>query len=285
MSGALYEIVPNLSEGRELAVIDEAIEAARGAGARVLHRTSDSAHHRSVLTIVGNERAVVEAAVAIAGVAAEYIDLRTHRGVHPRIGALDVLPFVPLQGGATMGGAIALAHDAARRIWERYSIPSFFYGSAALRKDRCELPAVRRGQFEGLDKRIAQSGDGFDVGNTKHPSAGAIAVGARKLLVAFNVELATGDLAVAKRIARVLRERDGGLRTLRALAFPLDNGHVQVSLNVTDYAAVPLHRIVEMARALAAEDGVAVARGELIGCVPLAAVETAASYYLGVAGQ
>jgi glutamate formiminotransferase len=280
----LYEIVPNLSEGRELAVIDDAAEAARGAGAHVLHRTSDAAHHRSVLTIVGGQGAIVDAAVAIAGVASEYIDLRTHRGVHPRIGALDVLPFVPLRDGATMEGAIALAHAAARRIWERYAIPSFFYGAAALRDDRRALPAVRRGQFEGLDARVAQVDDGFDVGDVKHPSAGAIAIGAREILIAFNVELATGDLAVAKRIARVLRERDGGLRTLRALAFPLDNGHVQVSLNVTDYAAVPLHRIVEMTRALAAEDGVAVARGELIGCVPLAAVRTAASYYLGVVG-
>lgn len=284
MSEPLYEIVPNLSEGRELAVIDEAVEAARGAGARVLHRTSDAAHHRSVLTIVGNDRAVLDAAVAIAGVAAEYIDLRAHRGVHPRIGALDVLPFVPLRG-ATMEGAVALARAAAQRIWERYEIPSFFYGAAATREERRALPAVRRGQFEGLDARVARPDDGFDVGDAKHPSAGAIAVGARDVLIAFNVELATGDLGVAKRIARVLRERDGGLRTLRALAFPLDNGHVQVSLNVTDYAAVPLHRVVEMTRALAAEDGVAVARGELIGCLPLAAVQTAASYYLGIAGD
>lgn len=284
MSEPLYEIVPNLSEGRELAVIDEAVEATRGAGARVLHRTSDAAHHRSVLTIVGNDRAVLDAAVAIAGVAAEYIDLRAHRGVHPRIGALDVLPFVPLRG-ATMEGAVALARAAAQRIWERYEIPSFFYGLAATREERRALPAVRRGQFEGLDARVARPDDRFDVGDAKHPSAGAIAVGARDVLVAFNVELATGNLGVAKRIARVLRERDGGLRTLRALAFPLDNGHVQVSLNVTDYAAVPLHRVVEMTRALAAEDGVAVARGELIGCLPLAAVQTAASYYLGIAGD
>ena len=284
MTEPIYEIVPNLSEGRELAVIEEAADAARGAGARVLHRTSDAVHHRSVLTVAGNAETVIDAAVAIAGVAVEYIDLRTHRGVHPRIGALDVLPFVPLRDGATMDGAVALAREAARRIWERYKIPSFFYGAAAAREDRRALPAVRHGQFEGLDARVAQPGGGFDVGNVKHPSAGAIAIGARPILIAFNVELATGDLTVAKRIARVLRERDGGLRTLRALAFPLDNGHVQVSLNVTDYAAVPLHRVVEMTRALAAEDGVAVASGELIGCLPLAAVETAASYYLGVAG-
>lgn len=284
MSEPLYEIVPNVSEGREPAVIDEAVDAARGAGACVLHRTSDATHHRSVLTIVGNARCITDAAVAIAGVAAEFIDLRLHRGAHPRIGALDVLPFVPLRDGATMDGAVTLAREAARRIWERFAIPSFFYGAAATREDRRSLPAVRRGQFEGLDARVAQSGDGFDVGDAKHPSAGAIAVGARPILIAYNVELATGDLAVAKRIARMLRERDGGLRTLRALAFALDNGHVQVSLNVTDYDAVPLHRVVEMIRALAAEDGVAIANGELIGCLPLAAVETAAAYYLGVAG-
>jgi glutamate formiminotransferase len=284
MKRPLYEIVPNLSEGRERTVIDNAVAAAAATGARVLHRTSDVTHHRSVLTIVGDDRQVLEAAVAVAGVAIEYVDLRVHRGVHPRIGALDVLPFVPLGEGAEMARAIELAHRAAERIWERYRVPSFFYAEAATRADRRALPDVRRGEFEGLDERVAAVGGAFDVGTQKHPSAGAIAIGARPVLVAFNVELRSGDFVLAKRIAASVRERNGGLRTIRALAFPMENGHVQVSLNVTDYNAVPLYRIVETIRALARDQGAEIERCELIGCLPLDAVRTTAHYYIGRAG-
>lgn len=280
----LYEIVPNLSEGRERTVIDNAVAAAAATGARVLHRTSDVVHHRSVLTIVGDEQQVLDAAVAVAGVAIEYVDLRVHRGVHPRIGALDVLPFVPLADGAEMGRAVELAHRAAERIWERYRVPSFLYGEAATRADRRALPDVRRGGFEGLDERVAVPGGAFDIGTQKHPSAGAIAIGARPVLVAFNVELHSNDLGLAKHIARRVRERDGGLRTIRALAFPMENGHVQVSLNVTDYNAVPLYRIVETIRTLARDAGTEIESCELIGCLPLAAVRSTAHYYMGLAG-
>jgi glutamate formiminotransferase len=278
----IFEIVPNLSEGRNEATIDAAIDAVQACGARVLHRTSDAVHHRSVLTIAGSGEQVLEAAVALAGVAAERIDLRTHRGVHPRIGALDVLPFVPL-AGATMEQAVALAHQAGARIWERWQIPSFFYGEAALRTERRLLAEVRRGQFEGLQERFATPGWAPDVGDiARHPGAGAIAIGAREVLVAFNIELADGDLALAKRIAGTLRERDGGFRTLRALGLPLTAGRVQISLNVTCYAATPLYRILEVVRTLAAERGARVANSELIGCLPLEAATAAASYYLGI---
>jgi glutamate formiminotransferase / 5-formyltetrahydrofolate cyclo-ligase len=276
---ALFEIVPNLSEGRDATTIDAAVDAVRATGAHVLHRSSDPVHHRSVLTIAGSDTQVLDAAVAVAGVAIERIDLRTHTGVHPRIGALDVLPFVPLRG-ATLAGAVALAHEAGARIWERYRVPSFFYGAAARHPGRELLADVRAGEFEGLDLRFERLPP--DVGEIpKHDRAGAIAVGARAVLVAFNVELETGDLALAKAIARSLRESSGGLRTLRALGLRLSGGVVQVSLNVTDVEATPLYRIVESIARLAAKSGVAIRRSELIGLIPRGAVEASARYYLG----
>lgn len=281
-SAQIFEIVPNLSEGRDGETIDAAVDAATRAGAAVLHRTSDAAHNRSVLTIVGTARAVVDAAVEIAGVALERIDLRTHRGVHPRIGALDVLPFVPLER-ATIEEAVALAHEAGTAIWNRYRIPSFFYGAAARSPSRALLASVRAGEFEGLDARFTDASWAPDAGDiAKHERAGAIAIGARHILIAFNVELETGDIAVARYIAHAIRERDGGLRTLRALGLRLTDDRVQVSLNVTSYRATPLYRIVELIRRLAAARGVAIANSELIGCLPRAAVESAARYYLGI---
>ncbi len=278
----LFEIVPNLSEGRDPSVLDAAAAAVAGTQARLLHRTSDPVHHRSVLTIAGSGEAVLEAAIALAAVAVERIDLRAHRGVHPRIGALDVLPFVPLEG-ARIDDAVALAHRAGALIWERYRVPSFYYGAAARHESRRLLPAVRRGEFEGLAARFADPAWAPDEGDVAaHASAGAIAIGAREILIAFNVVLETADLAAARAIARQVRESGGGLRTLRALAFRIDERHVQVSLNVTDYAATPLYRVVELIRRLAAKRGIAVAGSELVGCLPRAAVESAAAYYLGV---
>ncbi len=271
MTEPIFEIVPNLSEGRDATTIALAADAVDGAGARVLHVTSDPVHHRSVITAAGTATQVLDAAVALAAVACERIDLRTHSGVHPRMGALDVLPFVPL-ARANMEQAIALAHDAGRSIWRRLRIPSFYYGEAALVPERRPLPAVRPSP-QGPP----------DAGELPpHASAGAIAIGARRLLVAFNIELGTHDIAIGRRIARLLRERDGGLRTLRALAFAVHPQSVQLSLNVTDERATPLYRIVDVVRRLAAEHGVAVLRSELIGCVPRYAVVSAALYALGV---
>jgi glutamate formiminotransferase / 5-formyltetrahydrofolate cyclo-ligase len=279
---ALYEIVPNFSEGRDPTFLTAAADIVAAAGARVLHATSDAAHHRSVLTIAGDGAAVVRAAVALAGLAAERIDLRLHRGVHPRMGALDVLPFVPLRD-ASLADAAGLARRAGDAIWERYGIPSFYYGAAARNDSRRRLPAVRRGQFEGLDARFLDSKWHPDAGNVaKHASAGAIAIGARDVLIAFNVELDSDDERAATAIARTLRERDGGLDGLRALAFRMDDGRMQVSFNVTDVRSLALYRIVELVRRLAARRGIAVTRSELIGCLPRGAVERSAAYYLGV---
>jgi glutamate formiminotransferase len=279
---ALYEIVPNFSEGRDPTFVTAAAEIVVATGASVLHATSDAAHHRSVLTVAGDGAAVVRAAVALAGLAAERIDLRLHRGVHPRIGALDVLPFVPLRD-ASLDDATGLARQAGGQIWERYGIPSFYYGAAAGSASRRRLPAVRRGQFEGLDARFLDPQWHPDAGNVaKHESAGAIAIGARDVLIAFNVELDSADERAATAIARTLRERDGGLDGLRALAFRMDDGRMQVSFNVTDVRSLALYRIVELVRRLAARHGIAVTRSELIGCLPRGAVERSAAYYLGV---
>lgn len=267
----MFEIVPNLSEGRNAETIAAAVSAVETTGARVLNWSSDELHHRSVLTIVGDAAEVLDAAVALAGVALERIDLRGHSGLHPRIGALDVLPFVPL-AGATIEDAVALARRAGARIWARFGVPSFYYGAAARRPERRPLPAIRNNAGWLPD----------EGGSARHFSAGAIAIGAREILIAFNIELATAELPVAREIARAIRERDGGLRSLRAIALPRGNDRVQVSLNVTDYAATPLYRIVELVRELAAGRGVELLGCELIGCLPIAAVESAAAYYLGV---
>lgn len=248
----------------------------------MLHRTSDEIHHRSVLTFAGGYGELRDASLAIARVTRDAIDLRTHRGVHPRMGALDVLPFVPLED-ATMRDAVALARETAAAIWQELAIPSFLYGEAASTPLRRNLAAVRKGEFEGLDARFLLPEWKPDYGTVaKHASAGAIAVGARPILIAFNVELATDDLALAQAIARRLRERSGGLRTLKALGLPLGAGRVQVSLNITDYHATPLYRVVALIRTLAGQAGVSVTRSELIGCLPYDAVEAAALYELGV---
>jgi glutamate formiminotransferase len=274
----IFEIVPNISEGRDATTVAACAAAIDEAGARVVHHTSDAIHHRSVFTAIGSASQVVAASVALMRVAHERIDLRTHRGAHPRLGALDVLPFVPLRD-ATLDDAVTLAHRAAGRIWRELGIPSYLYGAAATSAQRTLLADVRRGEFEGLSAKAATAGWAFDYGDAPHASAGAIAIGARAVLIAFNVELETGDLTVARRIARIMRERDGGLRTLRALAIRLADDRVQVSFNVTDADATPLYRVTELVRALAARDGVAVGRSELIGLAPWAAVERTARAY------
>jgi glutamate formiminotransferase len=260
-------------------VIDACAEAMQAAGARVVHRTSDPVHHRSVISAVGSASEVVAASVALARVAHDRIDLRRHRGAHPRIGALDVLPFVPL-GNATLDEAVTLAHRAAGRIWREVGVPSYLYGAAAGAAHREHLADVRRGEFEGLAERLADDERWrFDYGDAPHATAGAIAIGARPFLIAYNVELGSGDLALAKRIAGSLRATGGGLRTLKCLGLRLAPDRVQVSCNVTDVEAVPLYRVTELVRRAAARHGVAVRRSELIGLAPLRAlVRTARAY-------
>jgi len=274
-----FEIVPNVSEGRDPAVIEACVAAMEAAGATVVHRTSDPVHHRSVITAVGRASQVVAAAVALARVARDRIDLRRHHGAHPRIGALDVLPFVPL-ADATLDEAVTLAHRAAARIWRELGIPAYLYGAAAGAPHRVHLADVRRREFEGLAARAAGDADWrFDYGDAPHGGAGAIAVGARPFLIAFNVELASGDLSLAREIARTLRASSGGLRTLKCLGLRLSAQRVQVSCNVTDVDAVPLYRVTELVRRAAARAGVQVARSELIGLLPQRALDRCARAY------
>jgi glutamate formiminotransferase len=277
----IFECVPNVSEGRDAAVLDACARAIEGAGVVLAHRTQDPAHHRSVFTFFGTGDRVRAAALALARVTTERINLRTHKGAHPRIGALDVLPFIPF-GAATMTDAVALATATAREIWAELGVPSVLYGSAAQNERRRLLADVRAGEFEGLVERGHRGGPP-DIGDVAaHPSAGAIAVGARGPLVAFNVVLASDDIGVARAIARTIRERGGGLRTLRALGIAQADGRVQVSCNLTDLSATPLHRVVGLVRTLAAQAGVGVARTELIGLVPRSVLNRVAEAALGI---
>jgi glutamate formiminotransferase len=272
----IFECVPNVSEGRDATIVDACARAIERAGVTLAHRTSDAVHNRSVFTFFGTPVQVSDAALALATVTTERIDLRAHRGAHPRIGALDVLPFVPF-GDATASDASALARRVAERIWDALGVPSYLYGDAATSPERRLLANVRAGQFEGLSGRA----DAPDLGTRPHPRAGAIAIGARSPLVAFNLVLDTDDISLARSIARRLRERDGGLRTLRALGIALDDGRVQVSCNLTDPAATPLDRVLALTRAYAAGAGVAVAETELIGLVPRSAVIDVVARALG----
>ncbi|MGH7754779.1 MAG: glutamate formimidoyltransferase [Vulcanimicrobiaceae bacterium] len=269
---AVFECIPNIAEGRDAAIIDACAAAIVAGGLRLAHRTSDPVHHRTVFTFFGARDRIIDAAVALARVTTERIDLRAHRGVHPRIGALDVLPFVPF-GDATLDDAAELAHAVAARIWHELGVPSLFYGAASRHAPPRTLPEIRRGEFARLGERQAR-GERPDVGEALfHPSAGTIAVGARPVLIAFNIELASGDLALARAIAHKIRARDGGIATLRALGLRISNNRVQVTCNLTDVDAVPLGRLVALVRRLAARAGVAVADTELIGLVPRRALQ------------
>lgn len=284
----LVECVPNFSEGRDPARVDALVAAMSGVpGAAVLDRHSDFDHNRSVITLAGEPEAVAEAALRGVGKAAELIDLREHHGAHPRIGATDVLPFVPI-AGVTMDDCVTLAHAAGRQIWERYRIPVYFYEAAAMRPERRELSAVRRGQFEGLREEVLRNPERApDIGEARlDPTAGAVAVGARKVLIAYNINLTTADVAVARKIARAVRFSSGGLRYVKAMGVELaSRGMAQVSMNLTDYEQTPVHRVFELVRREAERHGCGIAGTEFVGLVPRKALEMAADYFLRVEGS
>lgn len=275
----LVECVPNVSEGRRARVIEGIANAARGTPrVRLLDVHSDADHNRSVLTLAGPADAIGEAAFRIAKAAVETIDMREHKGVHPRIGALDVLPFVPL-ADTSMQTCVELGHQVGRRIAESLGVPVYFYGEAALRPERRLLVEIRRGQYEELATAIATDpARAPDVGPASLGPAGATAVGARPILVAFNLHLRTRELAVARAIARAVRASGGGLPGVQALGLPTSDPElVQVSMNLTDLEATPLHVAVARVRAEAERLGVAVAHGELVGLMPArAALDVAA---------
>ena len=269
----LIESVPNVSEGRRLDVVDRLAAAVESVpGVYLLDRTSDASHNRSVFTLAGEHGPVQDALERLVEVAVHEIDMNAHVGEHPRIGAVDVIPFVPL-AATTMDDCVQLAHAFGQRIAARLDLPVYFYAAAATRPERVKLADVRRGQFEGLREEIAQHGREPDAGPARlHPSAGAVAVGARPFLIAYNINLASEDVELAVRIARRVRESGGGLPRVQANGFWIEElRRAQVSMNLLDFNVTPLWLVWDTVRDVAAEDGVALAESELIGLAPLAA--------------
>ena len=269
----LVESVPNVSEGRRLDVVERLASAIENVpGVHLLDRTSDPSHNRSVFTLAGPAGPVSDALDRLVATAIDEIDMERHSGEHPRIGAVDVIPFVPL-GDTTMDDAVEIARDFGRRIADRYALPVYLYAKAATRSERVKLADVRRGQYEGLRAEIDQRGRQPDFGPSRmHPTAGAVAVGARPFLIAYNINLDSPDKDLAVRIARRIRESGGGLPKVQANGFFIEElGRAQVSMNVLDFRVTPLWRVWETVRAEAAEDGIELAESELIGLAPLAA--------------
>jgi glutamate formiminotransferase len=282
----LVECIPNFSEGRREDVIEAVADAVRGVpGVRLLDVSSNPDHNRTVLTFVGLPDAVAEAAFRATTKAVELIDMNQHKGEHPRIGAMDVVPFVPVSG-MTMDDAVALAQQVGKRIADQLLVPVYLYAAAAATPARKRLPDVRQGQYEGLKEAIALPERRPDFGEPRlHPTAGATAVGARPPLIAFNVNLGTTNLQIAKTIGKALRESSGGLVNVQAMGVDLsEQGIVQVSMNLLDYTRTPIHRAYEMVRSEASRYGVPVVGCEIIGLVPLDAILGAADFYLRLTG-
>ncbi|HXW18273.1 MAG TPA: glutamate formimidoyltransferase [Candidatus Acidoferrales bacterium] len=279
----LIECVPNFSEGRDLAKVDAIVAAMRAVdGVYLLDRESDADHNRSVITLAGEPEPVAEAAIRGVGKALELIDLTKHSGAHPRLGATDVVPFIPIEG-VTIEDCVALAKKVGRAIWDRYRIPVYFYEAAAQRPERTNLENIRRGQFEGLLEEVRRNPDRVpDIGDPSlHPTAGAVVVGARKFLIAYNINLNTPDIEIAKRIAKTIRFSSGGLRYVKAMGVDLKARQLaQVSINMTDFEQAPLHRVFEMVKREAERYGVSIVGSEIVGLIPKRAIEMTADFYL-----
>jgi glutamate formiminotransferase len=280
----VVECVPNFSEGRRKEVIDQIAEAiAAVPQVHVLDVQSDADHHRTVMTFAGEPEAVEEAAFRGIKKAAELIDMNLHRGEHPRMGATDVVPFVPIRD-VTMEDCVAIARRLGERVGRELGIPVYLYEKAATRPERRNLAEVRRGEYEGIKAEIETEPERLpDFGPRQLGRAGAVAIGARAPLIAFNVYLGTDDVEVAKAIARAVRHSSGGLRYVKALGL-LVKGQAQVSMNLTDYRQTPIHRVVEMIRREAERYGVSVVESELIGLIPNEALAEAAAFYLQLGG-
>jgi glutamate formiminotransferase len=273
MDGPVVECVPNFSEGADARRVEAIVAAMRDTGVYLLDWSMDADHNRSVVTIAGAPSAVVEAAVRAVGKAAELIDLTRQQGVHPRIGAADVIPFVPVSG-IKLEQCVLLARQAGLEIWRRFGVPVFFYGAAASRPDRANLEDVRQGQFEGLREAVDKDPSRRpDLGGPGlHPTAGACAVGARKFLVAYNVYFDSSDVAMVRGIAREIRAASGGLKGVKAMGV-LAHGRAQLSMNITDFEAMPISQVYRKIAQLAARHHATIAEGEIIGLVPEAACE------------
>jgi glutamate formiminotransferase/formiminotetrahydrofolate cyclodeaminase len=282
MPTTLVECVPNFSEGRDAAKVDAIVAAMKVPGVYLLDREMDSDHNRCVITLVGEREAILEGAIRGVGKAAELIDLNTHQGAHPRMGAADVVPFIPIEG-VTLADCVAMARQAGAEIYKRYGVPVYLYEAAATRPERQGLENIRRGQFEGIRAEIATNPARMpDFGEAAlHVTAGATVVGARKALIAYNVFLNTPDVEIAKKIAKAVRFSSGGFKFVKGAGF-LVRGQAQVSMNLTDFEQTPIHRVFEFVKREAARYGVVPVSSEIVGLIPKQALEQAAEWFLQV---
>jgi glutamate formiminotransferase len=282
----IIECIPNVSEGRRPEVVEAIAAAIRAVpGVRLLDHSSDASHNRSVFTMAGDAAPIKAAVLAMYERALADIDLRTHKGEHPRLGAVDVVPFVPIEG-VTMESCVALAKDVGAEVASRFAVPVYLYEEASANPARKNLEDIRRGEFEGLAAKMASQGWAPDFGpSAPHASAGASVVGARMPLIAYNINLNTDRLDVAKKIAAAIRHSSGGFRYVKAAGFKLeDRGIVQVSMNLTNYEKTPIHRVFETVKREAERYGVSILESEIVGLVPAAALNAAAEYYLQIGG-
>jgi glutamate formiminotransferase / 5-formyltetrahydrofolate cyclo-ligase len=282
----LIECIPNVSEGRRQDVVAAMADAIRRVpGVRLLDFSSDPSHNRSVFTLVGDAAGVEQAVLALFERAVADIDLRTHKGEHPRLGAVDVVPFVPIEG-VTMAQCVELARRVGAAVAQRFGVPVFLYEEASTNPARKNLEDIRRGEFEGLAAKMATPEWKPDFGPAApHPGAGASVIGARMPLIAYNINLATDRLDVAKRIAAAIRQSSGGFRFVKAAGFKLDDrGIVQVSMNLTNYEKTPIFRVFETVKREAARYGVTILESEIVGLIPSAALAAAAEFYLQIEG-
>ena len=282
---AIIESVPNVSEGRRTEVVGTLVQAVRGTpGVRLLDFSSDASHNRSVITFVGTADAVKAATLGLFEAAVAHIDLRTHSGEHPRVGAVDVVPFIPIEG-VTMAECVALAHEVGAAVAERFGVPVYLYEEASDNPLRKNLEDIRRGEFEGLAAKMTSPGWQPDFGpESPHPSAGASVIGARQPLIAYNINLNTDRVEVAKKIAAAIRHSSGGLRYVKAMGVKVEDRNLaQVSINLTNYHRTPMHRVFDLVQREAARYGVSVLESEIVGLVPSAALIGAAEHYLQLA--
>ena len=282
----IIECVPNVSEGRDAASIDGMAAAIRAVpGTRLLDVSSDPSHNRSVLTFVGDADAVRRGVLALFEAAVPRIDLRQHRGEHPRMGAVDVVPFIPIRG-SSVEECVALSKQVGAEIAGRFQVPVYLYEDSASSDARRNLADIRKGQFEGFAQKMTDERWKPDYGpGAPHPSAGVVAVGARAFLIAYNINLATRDLGIADRIAKAIRHLSGGFRYVKAMGVELtDRGLVQVSINMTNFKKTPLHRVFECVRSEAERHGVAIVGSEIVGLSPADALYAAAEHYLRLEG-
>jgi glutamate formiminotransferase / formiminotetrahydrofolate cyclodeaminase len=282
LMATLVECVPNFSEGRDKSKVDTIVGAMKMDGVYLLDREMDHDHNRCVITLVGEREPIQEAAIRGVGKAAELIDLNVHQGAHPRMGAADVVPFIPLEG-VTIEDCVAMARHVGAEIWKRFQIPVYLYEAAAATPERQNLENIRRGQFEGIRADIATNpARKPDFGEARvHPTAGATVVGARKFLIAYNIFLNTPDVDIAKKIAKAVRFSSGGLRYVKGAGFPV-RGLAQVSMNLTDFEQTPIHRVFEYVKREAARYGVTPVSSEIVGLIPKKALEQAAEWFLQV---